>query len=303
MTVHVGASARAIVTVLWGPLAGRKAIIAPGGSITLGRGELSDLVVPGDLAMAAKHVELRYHEGRVSYRDLDTKTGTQKNGEDGIREGDLRHGDWIRAGETTFTVHFEGATPPPAIELDEIGKEVERERLARAEVALRALEAAAAEAPLHAILDMARDKRILTLCRESVEEHVSLYDGIQGENLASVAPHMVRLSPGSRLLAALVREGWERRWGIWLVSRQAPRELRRHLRRFLMVELEVEDKPKRVYFRFYDPRTIATFLPTCTPRQAQDFFGDAIAIYAEARGGELRRYTSPAGAASAESLA
>lgn len=276
-----------IVAVLWGPQGGRKAIVAPGGCVAVGRGELADLVVPSDTALAARHVEISWDGERARFRDLGSPSGTARNGEEGLREGELTSGTWLKAGETTLTVHVEGATPPRRVELDDL----ERFRRARAEEALAALEAVAAREPLYAVLDMARDKRILTLCREAVEEHVSLYDGMAGENLADVAPHLVRLRPGSRLLASLVREGFGKRWGIWLTSGQQPREVRRHLRRFLMVELE--GKPGRVYFRFYDPGTITSFVPTSSPRQLEELFGDITAFYAEARGGELRLYPRP----------
>lgn len=279
---------RAIVTVLWGPLSGRKAIIAPGASLSIGRGELADLVVPHDTAIAAKHVTLTWDGEHCHYRDLDTQAGTTCNGEEGRRDGDLTNGGWLKLGETVFTFHVEAHTPPRHVTLDE----VESWRRARAEAAIAELTAVADRDPLYAILDMARDKRILTLCRESVEEHTSLYDGMTGENLASVAPHMVRLKPGSRLLASLLYEGFGKRWGIWLTSRAQPREVRRQLRRFLMVE--IEDRPGRAYFRFYDPGTITSILPTLTPRQLQDFYGETIAFYAEARGGELRRFPRPA---------
>jgi hypothetical protein len=36
----------------------------------------------------------------------------------------------------------------------------------------------------------------------------------------------------------------------------------------------VEDaRGKEMYFRFYDPRVLRVFLPTCTAQEAQDFFG------------------------------
>jgi hypothetical protein len=280
--------ARAIVTVLWGPLAGRKAILSPGASLSIGRAELADLVVPQDAAIAARHVVLDWDGERCRYRDLDTPNGTNHNGEERRREGELAHRDWLKLGDTVFTFHIEAHTPPRRVTLSE----VETERRARAEAALAELSAIAERDPLYAVLDMARDKRILTLCRESVEEHVSLYDGLAGENLAAVAPHMVRLAPGSRLLASLLHEGFQKRWGIWLTSRAQVREVRRQLRRFLMVE--IEDRPRRVYFRFYDPGTLVSILPTLSPRQAEDFYGETIAFYAEHRGGELRRFPRPA---------
>jgi len=32
-------------------------------------------------------------------------------------------------------------------------------------------------------------------------------------------------------------------------------------------------KGKDMYFRFYDPRVLRVFLPTCTPEELSDFFG------------------------------
>lgn len=81
-------------------------------------------------------------------------------------------------------------------------------REAQVSQALTLLRAEADKAPLFALLDAARDRRILELCRESVEEHRSLYDGLEGEKLAEAAPYLVAFEPGSRLLEALVREGW-----------------------------------------------------------------------------------------------
>ena len=46
--------------------------------------------------------------------------------------------------------------------------------------------------------------------------------------------------------------------------------LRHHFRQFSMVELP--DR-KQVYFRFYDPRVLRVFLPTCTAEETKQFFG------------------------------
>ena len=50
------------------------------------------------------------------------------------------------------------------------------------------------------------------------------------------------------------------------------RDLRSHLRRFLIV-LD-EDTGKKLYFRFYDPRVLRAFLPTCSKIQVADMFGE-----------------------------
>ena len=293
----LAAPQRVIIAVKWGPLDGRRAVLSPGDVLRVGRGERAGLVLPHDRQMSALHVELSWDGLRCHFRDLKSATGTLRNGEAGFLEGDLVNGDWLKAGETVLTVHVEASTPSRDVDDDDQeepqARARRRAREAFAEVALRGLEDAAAKGHLHAVLDGARDRRILELCRESVEEYRSLYDGVEGETMAHVAPYLVRLPAGSRLLAALAREGWARRWGVYVVSPVAFSEVRRQLRRFLMVEME--ESRDRMYFRFYDPRTLATFLPSCSPRQAQEFFGDADAFLLEGEGGALVRYPRPEG--------
>jgi hypothetical protein len=289
---------RMIVAVQWGPLDGRKGILAPGETLRVGRSERAGLVVPHDPRMSAVHLELSWDGARGSFRDLKSATGTLRNGEAGLAEGEVQNGDWLKAGETVLTVHVEGQTPArPPDDDSEAAREAERQRAEVAERALGRLADEAAREPLYAVLDAARSRRILELCRESVEDHRSLYDGVEGQTMAHVAPYLVRLPPGSRLFEALVREGWGHRFGIYLTSRQSFTEVRRQLRRFLLVEIEEAepvsgDRPaetpqprrERVYFRFYDPRALADFLPSCALRQTEDFFGGIDAFFAEASG-------------------
>src|SRR4051812_36990210 len=178
---------RVIVAVKWGPSAGRKAVVAPGEVLRVGRGALSDLVIPNDLQMSPVHLELSWDGERCSFRDLQSARGTLRNGDPGATEGEIKHGDWLKAGETVLTVHLEGATQPTPVDMDDDVDDDDHE--AQLEREARKAQAAAAEralpellrlatAPLHAVLDSARDPRILELLRESVEEHHSLYDGI-----------------------------------------------------------------------------------------------------------------------------
>src|SRR5579871_2355066 len=192
---------RVIVAVKWGPLHGKKAIVAPGETLRVGRGGLADLVVAADGQMSPLHVEVSWDGERCRFRDLNSARGTLHNGEGGVAEGELRNGDWLKAGETVLTVHVEGATParPPSFDpdQDEEAQAIrEAARAASAEEALAAIRKAV-DGPLYAVLDAARDRRILELCREAVEEERSLYEGIEGETMAHVAPYLVPLSPDS----------------------------------------------------------------------------------------------------------
>ncbi|MFO0587886.1 MAG: DUF4123 domain-containing protein [Polyangiaceae bacterium] len=172
-------------------------------------------------------------------------------------------------------------------------KQARLERSAReAALSLAAplLESIAAEGPIHAVLDSARTPRILTVLREAVEEHRSLYEGTAGEALDDVAPYLVRLESGSRLLGQLLSEGWCRRWGIYLVGDVRERDLRRHLRRFLLVE--EEDTRERLYFRYYDPAALLSVWSTCSRRQKDDLLGPLKAFLIEGPRGEVLRLTA-----------
>jgi hypothetical protein len=177
-------------------------------------------------------------------------------------------------------VYFEGVLPPWT----------PRPRAARppAERKAQALAALRAEqTPLYAVLDAAREGRIQTLLRASPEQAQSLYEGAEGERLDDVAPYLVALPKDSWLLAQLVEEGWGRGWGIYVACRRPFKEVRRHLRRLLINE--VNGTEELLYFRFYDPRVLAAAVPLCNPRQRQMLFGEVEAFLVETDGAEIAR--------------
>ena len=59
--------------------------------------------------------------------------------------------------------------------------------------------------------------------------------------------------------------------GILLVTPADPESLRDHLGELFHVTDEAE--AHKYFFRFYDPRVLRTYLPTCTPAEAKEFFG------------------------------
>lgn len=283
---------RCIVEIRWGPLAGTKTWIPKGGALRVGRSQRADLVAPRDTRLSAIHFRLTWDGARCAVEDLDSAQGTRLEGELVKRE-EVKHGAWIRAGLTDFTVHVEGRTPPPpedAAALPGRVRYLRKKQRTAAETALATLRAEQAAAPLYAVLDASRSARILTLLREAVEPHRSLYQGAQGDSLEDVAPYLVGpFEEGSRLLERLVHEGWGLRWGIYATSAKRPAELRRHLRRFLVVE--IFETGERVYFRYYDPRVLRRFLPTCSLRQEEEMFGDIQALLLEGERGQICRLT------------
>ncbi len=271
---------RLIVEIRFGSLQGKKAVLTPGQALRVGRDPGADLAVLHDPQMSTAHCEITWDGAAARVRDLESVKGTWLNGER-VDAAAVVHGDWIRAGDTALMIYVEEHTPPRR------GDEVEM--TAQKALVLASLESVAS--PLFAVLDAARGERVLELARESVEAYRSLYEGVKAEGLAEVAPYLVELPRGSRLLPRLVREGWGKRWGIYLTCPRPFKEVRSHLRRFLRVESEEDREP--LYFRYYDPATLRVFLAGCTPRQKVEFFGPIEGFWAEERDGNITSYGAP----------
>lgn len=154
---------------------------------------------------------------------------------------------------------------------------------------------------VYGILDAARDDAVLPWIRSARVPSACLYDGWQAQELLDVAPYLVALDDPAAL-RDLVTRCWGRAWGVFLASGAELAELRRHLRRSLRVRVEGAG---RMLFRYYDPRVLRAFLPTCTLAEANAFFGPIDAWWTEGHAGEsLTRFTiTPAGVdASVEAL-
>lgn len=254
-----------ILEVRSGSQAGTKIRLEPARLVRVGRTPRADLVFAEDTHMSGLHFSLGWQGVDCRISDLNSRNGVLVNGA-AVTAAILRDGDMIVAGETTFAIHVEPdvptvasaaavlTTPAPAV--------TPQERL------LPLLRRDAQ--PLFAILDAARDIRVLALLLHHKAECQSLYEGVEGAELAAVAPYLVRLPPDSSLLEPLVKEGWGNSWGVYLTCASDFHEVRRHLRHFLQVKLP---DGEQVYFRFYDPRVMRVFLPTCVAAEADQFFG------------------------------
>lgn len=97
---------------------------------------------------------------------------------------------------------------------------------------------------------------------------VSLFTGTANEWHWAVAPYLFHVD--SELLDWIAEKLWKEPWGIFAMSKANLEELRLHFKKFLMVQLP-DGKPW--LFRYYDPRILQVYLPTCEPRELQKFFG------------------------------
>lgn len=71
---------------------------------------------------------------------------------------------------------------------------------------------------------------------------------------------------------------WGKNAGILIVSSAEPRGIYRHLRKIFVVQ---DEEGQEYFFRFYDPRVLRVYLPTCASEQTTEFFGPLIYIFLE----------------------
>lgn len=126
------------------------------------------------------------------------------------------------------------------------------------------------ESPIYVILDAARIFGELDTAQKLQTKFLSLYKGQSEELLSAVAPYLFHYQPNSEFANWLCDKGWGNAWGVFVQSSESLESLQTHFRRFLMVKTE---DGRELYFRFYDPRVLRIFLPTCEPGQLQEFFG------------------------------
>jgi hypothetical protein len=288
------------VKVLGEPYGGRRVVGSEAAPIRVGRLERGNQLTVPDRLLAPTHFELAW-DG-VTYRVKDLSLGVQKHhacekacfqevvrqqacrgicrvndrsSENGlylngakIEQAVVKDGDVLVAGGSCFTVALaetppeppEAPAPPPPEKLA-LTKEQQDRALAWF---------GEQRQPLYALLDAARDPAVLDTIAVNEAVYYSLYDGPEGEKLEDVAPYLVQLHARSPLTEALVRQHWGKSFGVFVHALADFKTLRRHFRRFLMVE---DPQQKRMYFRFYDPRVLRPFLPECNGAEALEFFG------------------------------
>lgn len=142
---------------------------------------------------------------------------------------------------------------------------------------------------LWAVLDGARDSGIFRALDLLERDYCCLYAGKLDPRLARAAPYLVRLEKGDPFSDFLLDEGWGCNWGIFLRTRTSYAELRKHLRTFLRVK---DESGRRMIFRWYDPRVLRVYLPTCSAGELRTVFGPVDCYLAEKTGGrEIVEYS------------
>lgn len=129
------------------------------------------------------------------------------------------------------------------------------------------------------ILDCARERRVYSSLLSSYLDYSCLYAGDLAPELEVAAPHLVQLEYEDKYSRRILELGWGNSWGIFLKCDASLRQLRRHLRHFLMAQT-----PRgRLVFRYYDPRVLRVYLPTCLTDELRLLFGPIECFWTEGK--------------------
>lgn len=133
---------------------------------------------------------------------------------------------------------------------------------------------------LYAVVDAAQDYRLAMGSRNILGEPLRPLFTKAPYFMERVGPYLVRLKCSNRYPEYMQR--WTERLGsntgILLISSAWPKQMRSHLRDIFKV---YDERGGMFYFRFYDPRVIRPYLPTCTAKECRAFFGPIRSIFVE----------------------
>jgi hypothetical protein len=130
---------------------------------------------------------------------------------------------------------------------------------------------------IYAMVDGCDEPRVpIMVAKIGNERAASLYSGRAAIEYASIAPYIVKLDGewirwiGSELVGTP--------WGFFFIIDTSHdfAAIRRHWKRFLKVEVP---DGRKLYFRFYDPRVLETFLEASTATELEQFFGPIEEIF------------------------
>lgn len=130
----------------------------------------------------------------------------------------------------------------------------------------------------YAVLDAASVPGLLEKLAGAPEEHLCLYRGELEPDIAVTAPYLVKLREESPFTDWILKEGWGRHWGIFVETPVGIEALRRHFRHFLRVK---DHTGQILYFRYYDPRVLSIYLPTCNAGEIRVIYGPITRFIAE----------------------
>lgn len=132
---------------------------------------------------------------------------------------------------------------------------------------------------LYAIVDSARNDDVFKYFLTDNITYQSLFQGKMDVKFFGVSGFLVECKKDSILFNWLTNDAWGTSCCVFLISKDPFEEILKHFQKFNRVYLEDDDV---VYFRFYDPRVLRVYLPTCNNMEIKTFFGEIESFFMEA---------------------
>ena len=138
------------------------------------------------------------------------------------------------------------------------------------------------------LMDAARDPEIVRLLTALSLPAQPLGDLLAVSGQAAHAPCLIELgqagssaerNESSAFVEAFLNAGWGNNWGIFFASSSPLQDVFRHFSDFFPT---TPDDRRKVNLRFYDPRVLRAFLPTCEPQEIDTIFGPVASYLVEA---------------------
>ena len=233
-------------------------------------GRASDCaIVVAESGLSRWHFEIRWDGEAYQVTDLGSTNGTLLNGQR-ISQAPLRPGDEVQAGPVIFRLEgpvaiFPGVEPT----LEAASGAPEPGTLL---AALASSVGGSSRGRLYAIVDGAQAFPSAFTARLMGHELYTVFSGELAGTVAHVGPCLVRLGETGGFLGKWV-EKIGTHAGVLFESPASLEAIHAHLREIFVA---TDEQRQEYFFRFYDPRVIRTFLPTCHPEELKEFFGPVV---------------------------
>lgn len=270
------------IEIVDGPQAGSRYDLGDGESLTIGRTARSKVILQQDNYVSSLHFQIDIDGERCLLRDANSSNGTWVNGQR-VTEVELKDGDRILAGQTTFMVRMESAgeslRPKATLlmarpDISMMAAQPEPAPLSETHGALvRHLNRTHA-APLYALIDVAADAALSLLLARAGAQHQPLCNGQE----APSAPSLVSLPPDTPLLADLARQAWGQGRLVFFTCSYPFDAIRKHLKTLFLARTE---DGRAIRFRLQDPRLLQAFLSGCSNDEITCVFGPIQTFLAE----------------------
>jgi hypothetical protein len=145
---------------------------------------------------------------------------------------------------------------------------------------------------VYALIDGAAIPELRSKLYEMKPPHFCLFTGDLAADMAEVAPYLVRLIPQTPFAAWTVEQFRDKNRGVFVHSRQTVEQMRSHFRSLVTV---YDERGNPLTFRFYDPRVLREYLPTCNAAELKVFFGEVESYFAETGDEGMRQFENADG--------